>query len=208
MNGTNGFIVLTPEGKRAAVDPIDFDVVRVRERLLPDMLHQKLRGKPYADFANGHPTSAIQEAYKIIDIEVANAAKITGTYGVNMMMQAFDHNTGPLTDKSENEPTRRALARLFAGAFGRFRNSSTHTQRVFPDLHEAIEELMLASRLLRFLDETGARDTRPVQSTGKYWSGRLKRRAERDACGGNSGVSGGNCSKNFNEINGLKWLRG
>lgn len=155
MNGANGFMVLTPEGKKAAEEPLDFELVRIRRRLLPDMLHPKLRGKPYEDFANGHPTSAIQEAYKIVDIEVGTAAKITGSYGVNLMLQAFDHNKGPLTDMTENEPTRRALARLFAGAIGRFRNSSTHTDRTFHDLHEAIEDLMVASRLLRFLDEPG-----------------------------------------------------
>jgi uncharacterized protein (TIGR02391 family) len=155
MNGANGFLVLTPEGTRAAEQPLDFEMVRVRARLLPDMLHPKLRGKPYTDFANGHPTSAIQEAYKIVDIEVGKVAKITSTYGVNLMLQAFDQDKGPLTDMTENEPTRRALARLFAGAMGRFRNSSTHTHRSFQDLHEAIEELMVASRLLRFLDEPG-----------------------------------------------------
>jgi hypothetical protein len=36
---------------------------------------------------------------------------------------------------------------------GGFRNPSTHTHRSFPNLLEAMEELMLASRLLRFLDE-------------------------------------------------------
>ncbi|MFN3624934.1 MAG: TIGR02391 family protein [Hyphomicrobium sp.] len=154
MNGQQGAMVLTGEGKTAAENPLDFDVVRVRARLVPDMLHPKLRGKPYEDFANGHPTSAIHEAYKIVEIEVVAKSKLTG-HGVNLMQQAFDHEKGPLTDKAENEPTRKALARLFTGAFGRFRNSSTHTQRAFPDLHEAIEELMVASRLLRFLDEPG-----------------------------------------------------
>jgi hypothetical protein len=49
----------------------------------------------------------------------------------------------------------KALPKLFAGAVGRFRNPSTHTHRNFPNPHEAIEELMVASRLLRFLDEPG-----------------------------------------------------
>jgi uncharacterized protein (TIGR02391 family) len=152
-NGHNGFIVLTPEGKQVADKPVDFERVRIRARLVPEMLHPKLRGKPYSDFANDEPTSAIQEAYKIVEIEVANASRTTNAFGVNLMLQAFDHTNGPLTDMSETEPTRKALGRLFAGAMGRFRNSSTHTHRTFPDLHEAIEELMVASRLLRFLDE-------------------------------------------------------
>jgi uncharacterized protein (TIGR02391 family) len=152
-NGYHGFIVLTPEGKQIADRPVDFERVRIRARLVPEMLHPKLRGKPYSDFANDEPTSAIQEAYKIVEIEVANATRTTNAFGVNLMLQAFDHTNGLLTDLSETEPTRKALGRLFAGAMGRFRNSSTHTHRTFPDLHEAIEELMVASRLLRFLDE-------------------------------------------------------
>jgi uncharacterized protein (TIGR02391 family) len=155
MNGTNGFVVLTAEGRQAAEKPVDFEMVRVRKRLVPEMLHPKLRGKPYTDFANGEPTSAIQEAFKILDLEVAQAAKMRGAIGVNLMLQAFNHNNGPLSDMSENESTRKAQARLFASAVGRFRNTSAHKRRSFPDLHEDIEELMVASRLLRFLDEPG-----------------------------------------------------
>lgn len=155
MNGANGFVVLTPEGRSAAANPVDFEMVRVRARLIPEMLHPKLRGKPYSDFANGEPTSAIQEAFKIVDIEVQAAANMPNQFGQNLMLEAFDAARGPLTDQSENEVTRRALPRLFAGAVGRFRNPSAHTHRSFPDLHEAIEELMVASRLLRFLDEPG-----------------------------------------------------
>lgn len=154
-NGANGFVVLTPEGRQAASNPVDFQVVRIRARLVPEMLHPKLRGKPYKDFANGDPTSAIQEAYKILDIEVQAAANLPNLFGQNLMLEAFDHARGPLTVQSESEVMRKALPRLFAGAVGRFRNPSAHTHRSFPDLHEAIEELMVASRLLRFLDEPG-----------------------------------------------------
>jgi hypothetical protein len=155
INGTNGFVVLTPEGQKAAECPVDFELVRTRKRLVPEMLHQKLRGKPYADFANGDPTAAIAEAFKILDIEVQNAGNMPNLFGQNLMLEAFEHAKGPLTDQSESEVMRKALPRLFAGAVGRFRNPSTHTHRTFPDLHEAIEELMIASRLLRILDEPG-----------------------------------------------------
>lgn len=155
MNGTQGFVVLTPEGRNAAEHPVDFEMVRVRARLVPEMLHPKLRGKPYTDFANGDPTAAIAEAFKILDIEVQNAANMPNLFGQNLMLEAFEHAKGPLTDPSESDVMRKALPRLFAGAVGRFRNTSTHTHRTFPDLHEAIEEMMVASRLLRFLDEPG-----------------------------------------------------
>jgi uncharacterized protein (TIGR02391 family) len=155
-NGANGFVVLTPEGDIAARSPLDLETIRVRCMLRPEMLHPKLRGKPYDDFADGHPTSAIQEAYKILEIDVKDASGLEHVNsGVNLMLEAFDAIKGPLTDQAESENMRRALPRLFAGAMGRFRNPSTHTHRLFPDLFEAMEELMLASRLLRYLDEPG-----------------------------------------------------
>ena len=104
--------------------------------------------------ADGHPTSAIQEAYKIIEIDVKAASGLQHiTSAVHLMLEAFEATRGPLTDQAETDNMRNALPRLFAGAMGRFRNPSTHSHRTFPDLFEAIEELMLASRLLRFLDE-------------------------------------------------------
>jgi uncharacterized protein (TIGR02391 family) len=155
MQGAEGDIRLTAEGIEAANEPLNFDIVRARSMLQPEMLHPKLRGKPYDDFARGHPTSAIQEAYKIVEIEVKAAAPQLQhiTSGVQLVEQAFEPTKGPLTDRAESDNMRKALPRLFAGAMGRFRNPSTHTHRLFPDLGEAIEELMLASRLLRFLDE-------------------------------------------------------
>jgi hypothetical protein len=38
-----------------------------------------------------------------------------------------------------------------AGALARFRNPDTHTRRAFADVLEAMEELMIASRLLRIV---------------------------------------------------------
>lgn len=155
-SGNPSHRVLTPEGRQAAKDPIDLEAVRIRGLLKREMLHAKLRDKPYRDFANGDPTSAISEAFKILEIEVREAAKQSaGISGQRLMQIAFEASNGPLTDKSEVESVRKAQPILFGGAMGRFRNESTHNHRTFPDLHEAIEELMVASRLLRFLDEPG-----------------------------------------------------
>lgn len=154
-NGQQGAVVLTADGKKAAMNPVDRDRVRVRNSLTREMLHPVLRGKPYDYFANDDPTTAIAEAFKILDIAVQNATGMHHLHGQNLMQEAFEPTKGPLTDKSENDTMRRAMPKLFAGAVGRFRNTSAHLHRSFPDLHEAIEELMIASRLLRFLDEPG-----------------------------------------------------
>jgi hypothetical protein len=52
---------------------------------------------------------------------------------------------------------------LFAGALARFRNPGAHTRRSIAGVLEAMEELMVASRLLRIVDER-----RQVQATN--WS--------------------------------------
>jgi hypothetical protein len=44
---------------------------------------------------------------------------------------------------------------LFEGAYGRFRNPEGHTDRVFSSPIEAMQELMLASRLLSLLEGRG-----------------------------------------------------
>jgi uncharacterized protein (TIGR02391 family) len=152
MNGANGYVLLTPEG-RALNNPVDFDQLRTRAWLRPEMLHPKLRGKPYKDFQDGHLGSAVFEAFKIVEIETREAAGLADTeIGQNMMLKVYGEN-GALTDPSESEAMRNALARLAAGALGRFKNPGSHTHRTFDDALEAIEELMLASRLLRFVDQ-------------------------------------------------------
>ena len=45
LNGHNGYVVLTPEGVEASKQPIDFDAVRIRALLRPEMLHAKLRDR-------------------------------------------------------------------------------------------------------------------------------------------------------------------
>lgn len=151
-SGDNGYIVLSPEGKRV-VSPLGFYEITTRAFLGPEKLHRKLRGKPHKDFASGDMGSAVFEAFKIVEIEVRQAADYPETeFGQNMMLKAFGEN-GPLTDMNESKPTREALARLFAGSIGRFENPGSHRHRSFDETLEAIEELLLASRLLRFLDK-------------------------------------------------------
>jgi hypothetical protein len=82
-----------------------------------------------------------------VEIEVRDA----GGYpekeiGKTLMFKAFAPG-GPLAKASDDKSDCDALAGLFAGALNRFRNPGAHTRRTFQDALEAMEELMLASRL-------------------------------------------------------------
>ena len=151
-NGENGYVVLTPKG-RGTTERTDFERVRVRGLLKAEMLHPLLRGKPYEDFTADHLDAAVLEAFKTVEIEVRAAARRPDSeHGKDLMFRAFTVN-GPLAKPGETKPQCEALAGLFAGALARFRNPGAHTRRTFADVLEAMEEMMVASRLLRIVDE-------------------------------------------------------
>jgi hypothetical protein len=66
--------------------------------------------------------------------------------------QTFAVN-GPLFKPGETKSECEALAGLFAGVLASFRNPGAHTRRTFADVLEAMEEMMVASRLLRLVDQ-------------------------------------------------------
>jgi uncharacterized protein (TIGR02391 family) len=157
-NGKNGYIVLTEKGVKTNAR-VDFEGLRQRRLLVSEMLHPALRGDVYADFLAGKFGKAVFGAFKIVEIQVRQAARLSeAEYGAALMQVAFNEKNGSLTDPNETPSQQKALRMLFEGALGRFRNPEGHTDRVFADAMEPMQELMLASRLLRLLDG------RPVKS--------------------------------------------
>lgn len=72
------------------------------------------------------------------------------------MRRAFDKDNGLLTNKAEPEAEREALAHLFAGAIGSYKNPHSHRTVTITDSKEAQEMVMLASHLLRIVDSRQA----------------------------------------------------
>jgi uncharacterized protein (TIGR02391 family) len=167
INGDNGRMVLTEKGSETNA-PIDIETLRQRQLLRPEMLHPLLREDVYADFLAGKFGKAVFGAFRTMEIEIRRAAGLSDdVHGATLMQTAFNETNGILSEDNESQSQRKALRLLFEGAFGRFRNPEAHAERVFADPFEAMQELMIASRLLKLVHERPAHEPRPRKGARK-----------------------------------------
>jgi uncharacterized protein (TIGR02391 family) len=117
-----------------------------------EMLHRDLQGAVYENFSGGNYDTAVRDAYVQVEIAVREAVKPPASLvGVKLMREGFSPNTGKLANMALVMSERERMADLFAGAIGTFKNPLSHRKVGNIDPKPVIEELMFASRLLRFV---------------------------------------------------------
>ena len=95
------------------------------------------------------------QAFKEVEVSVRETGGFASEdIGVKLMRKAFATNDGPLSDTSTPEAEQEALAHLFAGAIGSYKNPHSH-RSVEIDSEEAVEMVILASHLLNIVDSRG-----------------------------------------------------
>jgi uncharacterized protein (TIGR02391 family) len=152
FNGRNGWRVFTDEG-RAVAEGKDLAQVRSAMDFPKTLLHPLIREKVWAALVRGDLDEAVFAAFKAVEEAVRKAGGFAATdIGVALMRKAFDKNTGPLTEVSHPEPERDALAHLFAGAIGSYKNPHSHRTVNLSDLAEAQEQALPATHLLRIVE--------------------------------------------------------
>lgn len=121
-----------------------------------DVLHPRLCPEVHTLLTRGEYETAIFHAFREVEIAVREAAgRGPNDVGVSLMRDAFHSSRGPLADPSLPEAEREAMAHLFAGAMGLFKNPRSHRRATISDPLEAVELVLLANHLLRIVTKRG-----------------------------------------------------
>ncbi len=151
--GTQGeWVFVTRRGHQAAT-PEALKAYR-RGLLLPKrVLQPAIAQKIWATFLRGDYDTAVFQAFKEVEVSVREV----GAYppediGVPLMRKAFAAGSGHLADHKAPLAEQEALAHLFAGAIGSYKNPHSH-RNVTIGAEEAFEMIVLASHLLGIVDQ-------------------------------------------------------
>lgn len=124
-----------------------------KSNLLPKkQLHPLIAQKVWATFLRGDYDTAVFQTFKEVEVSVRNVGGFAAEdIGASLMRKAFAAEEGPLADKSSPKAEQEALAHLFAGAIGSYKNPHSH-RSISIGAEEAVEMIMLGSHLLKIVD--------------------------------------------------------
>ena len=153
INGQNGWLVLTGAGEQVSASTEAYGRVRALKAFPKSLLHPNISEAASSALWRGDLDEAVFKSFRAVEEAVREAGKFAATdRGVTLMRKAFDPKSGPLTNMSDPEPEREALAHLFAGAIGSYQNPHSHRTVKLTDPREAQEQVTLATHLLRIVD--------------------------------------------------------
>jgi uncharacterized protein (TIGR02391 family) len=122
--------------------------------LVPSLLfHKVVLKKAWPAIERSEFDDAVFKAFKAVEVEVRKACGYPSELvGTKLMRKAFDPERGALTDTSVPKAERQAVADLFCGAIGLYKNPHSHRD-VNLQFNNAFEMLLLASHLLNIVDQ-------------------------------------------------------
>ena len=152
VNGNNGWMLLSRRAQTILSDN-SFETYARSVSFPKTLLHPTIADKVWIDIVRGDIETAVFKAFRAVEVAVREAGQFADTdIGTALMRKAFEKNLGPLSDMQQPEAEREALAHLFAGAIGSYKNPHSHRTISISDVTDAQEMIILASHLLRIVD--------------------------------------------------------
>ncbi|MFC3296167.1 TIGR02391 family protein [Clavibacter michiganensis] len=153
---SNNWSRVTTTGTALLDDPNALPKVWAEDRLAGG-LHPAL-SSARSNFALGDFETASFAAMKAVEVEVRRVAGLPNELlGVALMRKALSPKDGVLRDPGAEGGGQQAIADLFAGAIGAYKNPASHRTVRFDDAVEAAEVIQLADLLLRIVQRAEAR---------------------------------------------------
>lgn len=150
---TQGWVCVSSRGHKA-VEREEFDKYRHAALLPQGVLHPSMSATAFSAFIRGEYDIAIFASFRALEDMVREVCSYPKeALGVKLMRDAFDPKAGPLRDKNLAVAEREAMAHVYAGAIGLFKNPTSHRLNAFTEAEQAVSLVLLANSLIKQVEE-------------------------------------------------------